>query len=598
MRPAERHSPRRWLLLSTAAVLLMQTALFVHSAGTRGFATGDGGVKLWQVQGLRHSGRLNAPLDYPGAIYDPAHDYTPFVPPWFLWQNDRPYSEYTSPFIWLSAPLYAWFDHAGLLILPWLSGGLLVIVTAWLAWRLTPNRLAALAPLIVGLGSPLLIYSLEFWEHAPGALLAAFALAAISKSTDSPRRALWLIAAGAASGLGLTMRAELYVFPLAILIGLGASSIRLAISRTTALWRSFFYPIGFLALGGLLTAGPWWLYQLIEWGSPFGPRVQQNVPLLGGEAMLARLGDTTGHNYVMLWPIEGAGFEAVSVLLLSAIGLALGLRLLSRVRHSATRLQHAGWWLLAIAIAALSAVTAWRVAQGIRPNDLLTTFPMILVLLLPVEQSVDTADRSAPHRRFLFATSLAFVLLVLFISPFEGGIQWGPRFLLPVVAPLIAVIVAHLSRLLAAAPRLLVAAPRPAVSAVFAVLLLSSAYVTWQGAQFMRQGQIAGEFMSAVINDSAERVVVTDAWFLPQNAPYTFDDKIWLMAEDEATMFSLIQRLRKETNEPGFIYVSALTWAHIDPGPLLGPRIQETGQRVYVDAPTQYIEISHYQLLK
>lgn len=591
MRPADRRSPRRWLLLSTAAVLLIQTVLFVHSAGTRGFATGDGGVKLWQVQGIRHSGRLNAPLDYPGAIYDPDHAYAPFVPPWFLWQNDLPYSEYTSPFIWLSVPLYAWFDHAGLLIVPWLSGALLVIVTAWLAWRLMPNRLAALAPLVAGLGSPLLIYSLEFWEHAPGALLAAFALAAISKSTDGPRRAFWLIAAGAAIGLGLTMRAELYVFPFAIMIGLGASPIRQAISRTTAVWRSLLYPIGFLALGGLLTAGPWWLYQLIEWGSPFGPRVQQNVPLLGGEAMLARLGDTTGHNYVMLWPIEGAGFEAAAVLLLSAIGLAVGLRLLIRLRRSTAALQRAGRWLLAIGIAALSVVTAWRVAQGIRPNDLLTTFPLILMLLLPVEHSVDPADRSAPHRRFLFATSLAFVLLVLFISPFEGGIQWGPRFLLPVVAPLIAVIVAHLSRLL-------VVAPRPAVTAVFVVLLLSGAYAAWQGAQFMRQGQIASAFMSAVINDSAERVVVTDAWFLPQNAPYTFNGKIWLMAEDEATLFSLIQRLRKETNEPGFIYVSALTWAHIDPGPLLGPRIMETGERVYVDAPTQYIEISHYQLLK
>src|SRR5512137_16276 len=100
-------SARNLLLLSTMLVLLVQTAWFVRSASTRGFATGDGGVKLWQVQGILHSGDLNAPLDYPGAIYDPDHLYAPFVEPWGLWYQGKPYTEYTSPFIWASVPLYA-----------------------------------------------------------------------------------------------------------------------------------------------------------------------------------------------------------------------------------------------------------------------------------------------------------------------------------------------------------------------------------------------------------------------------------------------------------------------------------------------------------
>lgn len=568
-------------------MLLIQAALCVHSAGLHGFATGDGGVKLWQVQGILHSGQLNAPLDYPGAIYDPDHQYSPFVAPWFLWQAGHPYSEYTSPFIWLSVPLYAWLGHAGLLILPWLSGALLVVLTAWLAWRLRPGYSAALAPLAVGLASPLLIYSLEFWEHAPGALLTTGALAAIIKSADSPHRARWLMLAGAAIGLGLTMRAELYVFPIAILIGLAASSIRSAIPPRTAVRRFFLSPIGFLALGGLLTAGPWWLYQQLTWGSPFGPRVQQNVPLLGGQAMLARLGDTTGHNEVMLWPLDGAGADVVSVLLLSAIGLAV----IGRVKALPPRARSITWGLLASAMVALSAVTAWRVTQGLRPNDLLTTFPLVLLLLLPVDHAAADAERSAPHRRLLLATALAFGLLVLLISPFEGGVQWGPRFLLPVIPPLVVVAAAQL-------PRLSGRAPRRVVLAVVAALSLSGLYVTAQGAQFMQAGQAASEFMSALIAQAPERVVVTDAWFLPQNAACTFAGKLWLLAEDDQHVFDLIQRLRKQTDEPGFVYVSALTWAHIDPAVLLGPRIKETGERAYVDAPTQYIEISRYQLRK
>jgi 4-amino-4-deoxy-L-arabinose transferase-like glycosyltransferase len=199
--------------------------------------------------------------------------------------------------------LYSWFGHAGLLIMPWLSGALLVILTAWLAWRVRPDRSAALATLIVGLSSPLLVYSMEFWEHTPGAFLAVLAVAAIVKSTASSRSPLWLLVAGAAVGLGLTMRAELYVYPAAIAIGLWLAAPRRMNSDDGApvktRFKAFARSIVYLALGGLLIAGPWWLYQTSQWGSPFGPRLQQNVPVLGGSQMLARLRDTTGHNYTM-----------------------------------------------------------------------------------------------------------------------------------------------------------------------------------------------------------------------------------------------------------------------------------------------------------
>ncbi len=588
-------TPRRLLLLMTIVVIVIQTLLFAQSASTRGFATGDGGVKLWQVLGILHSGQLDAPIDYPGAAYDPAHLYSPFVPPWFLWRDGKPYSEYTSPFIWLSVPLYSWFGHAGLLLLPWLSGALLVILAAWLAWQVKPDRSAALAPLIVGLSSPLPVYSMEFWEHTPGAFLAALALVAIVKSTASSRSALWLIIAGAAVGLGLTMRAELYVYPAAIAIGLLLAALRRMNSedgsRLKARFKASARPIVFLALGGLLIAGPWWLYQTSQWGSPFGPRLQQNVPVLGGSQMLARIRDTTGHNYAMLYPVDGEGRDGLAIVAIIAVGLAIGLRLLRRTRGP---LLYFGFWILAIAVIVVAAITTWRVTQDQRPSDLLTTFPIILLLLLPLPPEAELGDQRSEITRFLSITSLAFALLVLLISPFEGGIQWGPRFLLPIVAPLAAVIVTHLDRLWAAAGRF----GRIGLAITVLAGLSAGAYSTWSGVQFMRQGQIASEFMSAVINDSAERVVVADAWFIPQSAPYTFGNKIWLMAEKEEKMYDLIQVLRKQTTEPGMIYASALTWAHVDPRPLMGPRIALTGEQQYINAPTQYMELSHYLLLK
>lgn len=580
-------SARNLLLISTALVLIVQTMWFVRSASTRGFATGDAGVKLWQVQGIAHTGDLHAPLDYPGAVYDPEHQYSPFVEPWSMWFDGKPYSEYTSPFIWISVPLYAAFDHAGLLLLPWLSGALIIFMSAWLAWRVRPDRSAALVPIVVGLGSPLLLYSLEFWEHTPGTALAVFALVGVVKAIDSRRRAGWLIAAGAAIGLGLTMRAELYVYPIAVISGL------VFIRSALPLIRS----IVWLVVGGLITAGPWWLYQFLTWGSPFGPRLQQNVPVLGGTEMLARLGDSTGRNWSMLWPAQGEGLAVVVGLLIALMLVALMTWVLKR---KILWMADVGFWIGIAILMMLAALLVWHLLRGQRPDDLLVTFPFVLLLILPAPRmSHQQSELNTQHwliSRFLTIVPMAFVVLVLLASPFQGGVQWGPRFLLPIIPPLAVVIVDRLAGLWAPLTR----SARVGLAAGVIALLLAGCYSSWLGAQFVHKAQIASEFMSEMIRHMPERVVVTDAWFLPQMAPYTLSEKIWLMSEDDKRMRNVLQYLRKQTDEPGFIYVSALTWAHIDPQPMMGPRIApvEGFEKIYVAAPEQYVEISRYQLLK
>ncbi len=231
---------------------------------------------------------------------------------------------------------------------------------------------------------------------------------------------------------------------------------------------------------------------------------------------------------------------------------------------------------------------------------------LLLILPAPRINHQPGTNNQQPHRgalqpaaiiRFLAVVPLAFVILVILVSPFHGGLQWGPRFLLPIIVPLTVVLINRLAGLWGVINR----SSRIGLAAVFAALLLAGGCSTWQGVQFMRQGQIASEFMDEVIRQSPERVVVADAWFLPQGAPYTFGDKIWLMSEDDKQMRNLLQHLRKQTNEPGIIYVTALTWGtHIDPQVLMGPRIASVDgfEKIYVDAPTQYIEINRYQLLK
>jgi hypothetical protein len=418
------------------------------------------------------------------------------------------------------------------------------------------------------------------------------ALAAIVKALDARRRAPWLIAAGAAIGLGLTMRAELYVYPIAVMLGL-------------VLLRSalpFFRSIVLLALGGLLAAGPWWIYQAIRWGNPLGPRVAQNVPGLGGSEMLQRLGDTTGRNWTMAWPGSASGVEWLNVLGVALLVLAM---LALVFRHA--RLGRLLFWISAAVIVASAAILTWRLINwnsevGLRPDDLVTTFPVVLLLfvLLPhsfMPKSAETTSSARMIVNFLLAVAAAFLALVVLISPFQGGVQWGPRFLLPVIVPLSVVLVDGVARLWqqfeqARFRRL----QRCGLAAVLSVLLLVGGYSTYLGVQFIRGGQNGNAELQQTIAALPERVVVTDAWFIPQGASYTFEGKLWLMAEDEKSMFQLIQKLRKQTDEPGMIYLSSLTWAHMDPQILMGPRIAPNGEPHDFDWPGMYLRVARYFL--
>lgn len=587
-------TPRRALIGTVLLVLLCQAVSWIPAARTRGFASSDAGVKLWQTQSVARTGRLDAPIDYPGALYDPEHLYSPFMSPWFFWQDGQPYSEYVSPFIWFSAPLYAAFDHKGLLLLPGLSGALLVALSAWLMWRIRQDYWAVLAPMMAGLTSPLLIYSIEFWEHTPGTALAALAAAGIVKAIDSRRRAPWLIGAGAAIGLGLTMRAELYVYPISIVLGLVLLRSLLPFPRS----------IFFLMLGGLLTAGPWWVYQAVRWGNPLGPRVTQNVPLLGGTEMLQRLGDTTGRNWTMVWPAGGSGIEWLSV-----FGVTLVILAVTALAFKRARLGRALFWLSALTIVALAVILTWRLVHWqdeieLRPNDLLTTFPVALLmfLLLPHSFSLRRATPASANRLvfdFLLVVAVTFLGLVLLASPFQGGVQWGPRLLLPIIVPLSVVLTETVAQLwmqleYAQFKRL----QRLGLAAVVGVLLGLGSFSTYLGAQFIRHGQNGNVALQQAIDALPERVVVADAWFIPQGAPYTFENKVWLVAEDEDKMFQLIQNLRKQTDEPGMIYLSSLTWAHIDPQIIMGPRIAANGEPRGFDWPGMYLQLTRYFLYK
>jgi hypothetical protein len=246
----------------------------------------------------------------------------------------------------------------------------------------------------------------------------------------------------------------------------------------------------------------------------------------------------------MLWPAQADGSIVVIGLL---IALALVALITSVLRRKVLWIADVGFWIgVAIAVA-LAFVLAWQVAQGQRPDDLLTTFPIVLLLMLPAPRldQRPMADLQPPTTisRFLAVVSITFVVLVIFVSPFQGGIQWGPRFLLPIIPPLGVLVMVRMAQRWGAINR----SGRAGLSAAFLALFIAGSVATWQGVQFMRNGQNASEFMGEMIRHMPERVVVADAWFLPQMAPYTFEDKICCY-EDEAGCSNCCSAY-KQTNE-------------------------------------------------
>ncbi len=249
-------TPRRRLALVLAACTIGVIAL---ASGLRpdAFFVGDPGVKLIVA---RHAARHPAqPLEIPLPII--GTDRTPHVDPFFSVHGDHAHAITAEFFPLVSAPLFAAFGARGLYVWPALGFLGALAACAWLARTLDPRRSAALPAIVAALGTPLLFYGLEFWEHAPavaaGAAGAALLLHAARRSSDLRSQPVAMtFGAGVLFGVATLLRPEAAWFAVAVVIA----------SRTlprAVAWRSAAVAAG----GAALTLAPLILYSLLHLGS-------------------------------------------------------------------------------------------------------------------------------------------------------------------------------------------------------------------------------------------------------------------------------------------------------------------------------------------
>ena len=199
-------------------------------------------------------------------------------------------------------PLYDHFGYRGALLVPILGAVAAVFVARALAQRIGASGWLAFA--IVGVGSPVLIYGLDLWEHALGVAAMAWAVVMACDVRMMRRRPAWGLAVGLLFGVAATMRTEALLYGAWCVVAFG-----LLLWRSQRRWRPPFV-FGVTALVGVI--------------APLVANAVLEHIVLGGALRATRAIGTA----------EGSGSD-LSVRLREAVTTTIGVRGLSNLREEA-----------------------------------------------------------------------------------------------------------------------------------------------------------------------------------------------------------------------------------------------------------------------
>lgn len=377
-----------------------------------GFWSPDSSIRYVQLVSLLRQGYREVAVVYPGGKLDPEGRFYPVGGGFAAVRDGKVYLLYSPYFPALAAPFYQVFGRVGLIGVPLLSG--LSVVSLTFAWLGRLGQWAGAAgALLVGLGTPLAVYSVVFWDHAPVTALTTGAIFCLARSLEG-ERGIGPVVAGVLLGLAVWLRNEAYVFAAAAMV-----------LWTVVAGQRRLLPV---ALGFLLSASFVWALNWHLYGHPLGLK-----GLAGMEAVKSRLGGAEGWlvrrvlaAYDLLVSTErfvdaqdpirvGTSLGVAAVIILSGWLLRLGVRYLS-----ASSILFGG--------GAVVVVVGWLVATGSEVMGLLPAVPALALLAL--------ANLKSAWERLALGTTLLYVAAVVVIGS-EGGLQWGPRYLLPVTPLLV-----------------------------------------------------------------------------------------------------------------------------------------------------------------
>jgi hypothetical protein len=536
---------RAWPLDGNAAVgatiLLVGILYVVFLANWAGPIDGlwsiDQGVRLEQIESLRATRFRSLATLYPGESIDPNHEFTPLLGQ-YLYRNGRSYSMFSVAWAATSSVPFALFSYAGLYVVP--VGATLVLL--FLAHRLTRENLSTagrlLLVLVLGLTTPLAFYGLVFWDHTLVAMLVLLALWwVVPEGREDGARRLFL--AGLTFGLAAWFRPE-------TMLAFSALPGAMLLARRLPGWK----PLLWLATGGAAALIPLFLFNQLAYGFFLGPHVlvAGHVTYIGG-GLAAQWRRRTEWAALLLAPRWRGALAAIAALLL--------LRLAGRWPPLARRRRLLTISSLLLAAAGIGILL--RLADGLQAS-ILATAPLALLLLLPTPESCPESVEAPPQRpasdpgartpggrgpmsQFLGLFALLYLFLAFLAGIPDGGVQWGPRLLLPAVAPLA---IAGFLRLADWTERPIPAAPRAALFAAFLLLSAAGLVSEIRGLRAIHSANEASRgVVEAVIQTGQRTVVCSDTAVASLLAPIFYRGYLVFRAETAGRLEQLVARLAR-----------------------------------------------------
>lgn len=389
--------------------------------------SGDSALKALQAEALHRSGFRSVVIPYPSSEWDPQGEFFPFRPPFASRIEGRYYLSYPLVFPVLLALLRtlcgAW---AGAVLVALGSTGLLA-ATWLLARRVIPER-ATQAMLLVAFASPVWLYSALLWEHTLASALFLGGVVALLPNGQGRDRLRWILA-GAAFGATTWVRTEGYALTAA---ALGATLLWSGLSWRDALRKAAWVLAGFL--GAL---APWVAFQWGMYGRPWGihsEAVVRNVALIAERGWEAYLGPAQRKAYrlrcVESFLFRSTGHPAFSLQTAVPFGLFIVTALVPRLRRWRV------WVLLNLGLIFLVLLRVlWEVVStdSRRVSGLFIVMPYSVLAFWYLPLLGKKREGVNLQVRFLMGLVVAFFLLSIVFNPgSRGGLQWGPRYWMPV----------------------------------------------------------------------------------------------------------------------------------------------------------------------
>ncbi|HUP27901.1 MAG TPA: hypothetical protein VM409_05655 [Chloroflexia bacterium] len=549
----------------TALVALLAVALLYLSAllsmPPDGLTHHDTGAKYLQVRNLRLTpAGLDWSINYPARPLDPQLQFVPF--------NTKQHTVDSQGRIHLQWPIFLgllsripWkvMGFWGLYVVPLLAGLGASWATYLLALRVgVPRRVAWVAVPLLGLSTPVAVYSLLFFEHTLAAVLVTLSLLAGAAAVQQGGARLYLLT-GAMLALAIYFRSELYVLALDV----GAVYLALGL-RDRAWWRRLML----WGAGLVLALIPLWAFYVLTEGtfiplhatwyfagseaSPAGPPI--GVPVL-------RYITRAGWGFIPDALLGPEGFPLTPVIPfwaraagLVGVGLCAGAALL-RLWDAGDRLLRARLSLLTLGLGAV-ALAATPVLFSPQPYSNLHGFlmasPFVLLAVWPGYRHGQAKGAISPAG-WLYAVTLLYVgMHLLIISAFSGlgpisSHEWGQRYLLPAYPALVALALHAGSSIWS---KLSVERTKDAMWAFAAACVLLAGI----GLGFSMRGytvlaeerrQVVG-WMQLARQSPAREPLVTDVWWLPLNLAADFYSRPIMLAEGNTRLAAWATQMRSE----------------------------------------------------